>query len=100
MLSIGMVTGHRQIPVIRLGLLSQAGALTKARAANLSGLARVNPLLKFVHLGGGPRAVARHLTAAQGADDGVGMLGDIFVIEQIKRQPSSSRGPSPPEQGP
>jgi hypothetical protein len=34
--------------------------------------------------GGGPRAVERHLTAAQGADDGLGMLGDILVIEQIK----------------
>jgi len=65
MLSIGTVMGHHQISVIRLGLLSQAGALTKARVANLSGLARVNPLLTFVHLGGGPRAVARHLTAAQ-----------------------------------
>jgi hypothetical protein len=40
--------------VIRLGLLSQADAPTKAQAANLSGLARVNPLLKFAHLGGGP----------------------------------------------
>jgi hypothetical protein len=56
MLSIGMVTGNHQISVIRLGLLSQPGAPTKARAANLSGLARVNPLLKFVHLGGGPGA--------------------------------------------
>jgi hypothetical protein len=47
MLSIGMVTGHHQISVIRLGLFSQVGALTKARAANLSGLARVNPVLKL-----------------------------------------------------
>jgi hypothetical protein len=90
-----MVTGHRQISVIRLGLLSQAGALPRARAANLGGLARVNPLLKFVHPDGGPRAVARHLTFAEGADDGAGMLGDILVIERIKRRPSSSRGPSP-----
>lgn len=91
MLPIGIVTGHRQIPVIRLGLLSQADALTKAGAANLSGLARVTPLLKFVHLGGGRRAVARHLTAAQGADDGIGMLGDILVIEQIKGSIIESR---------
>jgi hypothetical protein len=51
---------------------------------NTSGRLPGNPLLTFVHLGGGPRAVARHLTAAQGADDGVGMLGDILVVEQIK----------------
>jgi hypothetical protein len=70
--------------VIRLGLLSQAGALAEARAANLGGLAHVNPLLKFVQLRGGPRAVARHLLAAQGADNGIGVLGDIRVIEQIK----------------
>src|ERR1700704_1534250 len=43
-------------------------------AASLSGLALVDPLLKRCHLAGGPRAVARHLPAAQGADDGVGVL--------------------------
>jgi len=48
------------------------------------GLALVNPLLNLVHLGGRPRAVARHLAAAQGADDGVGMFDDIRVIEQVK----------------
>ena len=48
------------------------------------GLAVVNPLLNLVHLGGRPRAVARHLAAAQGADDGVGMFDDIRVIEQVK----------------
>jgi hypothetical protein len=32
----------------------------------------------------GPCAVARHLSAAQGADDGVGVRDDVRVIEQIE----------------
>lgn len=44
----------------------------------------VNPLLELLHLRGGPRAIARHLAAAQGAGDGVGMLGDGRVVEKIK----------------
>ena len=51
---------------------------------NLRGRAGVNPLLEFLHLGFGPRAVARHLAAAQGADDSLGVVDDILVIEQIK----------------
>jgi hypothetical protein len=78
------VKGHHRIPVIRLGLLSQTGVPTEARAANLSGLAQINPPLEFLDLGFGPRTIARHLPAAQGADDGVGVIDDIGVIEQIK----------------
>jgi hypothetical protein len=72
------------MPVIRRGLLGQAGAMTEAGVVNLSGRARVNPLLEFLYLRGGPRAVARHLAAAKGADNGVGVVDDIRVIEQIK----------------
>ncbi len=39
----------------------------------VSGLAYLNPLLGFVQLSGGPGTVARHLPAAQRADDGVSM---------------------------
>src|SRR5579863_7678141 len=56
----------------------------RGEEVSLSGLALVDPLLKRVHLAGGPRAVARHLPAAQGAGDGVGVLDDIVVIEQVK----------------
>ena len=48
----------------------------------LGGHAHVNPLLEFPGLGGGPRAVAGHLPAAQGADDDASMLGDIHVVEE------------------
>ena len=52
---------------------SQGGAPAETQAANLSGLAHLNPLLGFVQLRGGPGTVARHLPAAQRADDGVSM---------------------------
>ncbi|MBO0730295.1 MAG: hypothetical protein J2P57_13630 [Acidimicrobiaceae bacterium] len=41
---------------------------------NLFGPAQVNPPLEFLDLGFGPRAIARHLSAAKRADDRVGML--------------------------
>src|SRR6202000_3383934 len=41
----------------------RATTLTWARAASLSGLALFDPLLKRLHLAGGPGAVARHLPA-------------------------------------
>ncbi|HEX3958615.1 MAG TPA: hypothetical protein VHZ03_18635 [Trebonia sp.] len=44
----------------------------------------VDPLLKRVQLAGGPGAVAGHLPAAQGAGDGIGILDDVVVIEQVK----------------
>ena len=54
------------------------------QAAVLRGLAVGNPLLELLHLGGGPRAITRHLAAAQGAGDGVGMRDDGCVIEQVE----------------
>jgi hypothetical protein len=54
----------------------------------------VNPTLELVDPVIGPGAVAGHLPAADGADDGVSVLDDVLVIEQIKTPESSSRGPS------
>src|SRR5260370_25494678 len=69
----------------RAGLDSGGGTHhPPARAVGLRGLAQLNPLLKFVHVRVGPRAVAGHLPAAQGAEDGVGVPNDVRVIEQVK----------------
>jgi len=49
--------------------------------ADLGGLAFVNPPLHRLYLRRRPGAVAWHLPAPQGTDDGVGMLCDVGVIE-------------------
>jgi EmrB/QacA subfamily drug resistance transporter len=52
--------------------------------ADLGGLAFVNPPLHRLYLRRRPGAVAWHLPAPQGTDDGVGMLCDVGVVEQVK----------------
>ena len=81
---VDLPTGHWPMWSRARDLAVILGDVARRSTRRLGGLAAVNPLLERVYLGGGPRAVARHLAAAQGADDGVGMLGDIRVIEQVK----------------
>ena len=50
----------------------------------LRGHAGVDPLLESVDLGLRPGAIAGHLPAAHGAQDGVGVIGDVCVVEQVK----------------
>jgi hypothetical protein len=51
------------------------------RVIRLPGHADVDPLLELLDLGLGLHAVAWHLSLAEGADDGVGILDDMPVTE-------------------
>src|SRR5258708_2127872 len=63
------------------------GASRTSWGRGLGRLACVDPVPERLYLGGRPCAVAGHPPASQGGDDGVSVIGDVGMIEEIEGAP-------------